>query len=66
MADEYLVSIVIVTYNSADYVEACINSIDARRGRVAYAFEIIVIEKEGLIKAAQLQKLVSAHGEAAP
>jgi len=44
MADEYLVSIVIVTYNSADYVEACINSIDARRGRVAYAFEIIVVD----------------------
>src|ERR1035437_7009179 len=44
MADEYLVSIVIVTYNSADYVEACINSIDARRGRAAYALEIIVVD----------------------
>ncbi len=44
MADEYLVSIVIVTYNSADYVEACINSIYARRGRSAYALEIIVVD----------------------
>jgi Predicted glycosyltransferases len=44
MADEYLVSIVIVTYNSADYVEACINSIYARHGRGVYALEIIVVD----------------------
>jgi len=44
MADEYLISIVIVTYNSADYVEACINSICARRGRTAYGLEIVVVD----------------------
>ena len=44
MVDEYLVSIVIVTYNSADYIEACINSIYARCGRSAYGLEIIVVD----------------------
>ena len=44
MSDEHLVSIVIVTYNSADYVEACINSIYARRGGAACGFEIIVVD----------------------
>jgi GT2 family glycosyltransferase len=44
MAGEYLVTIVIVTYNSAGYVEACINSIYARRSRAACALEIVVVD----------------------
>ena len=44
MAGEYLVSIIIVTYNSANYVEACINSICARRSRAGCALEIVVVD----------------------
>jgi len=44
MVDECLVTIVIVTYNSADYVGSCINSIYARHDRPAYGLEIIVVD----------------------
>jgi len=44
MADEHTISIIIVTYNSASYVEACINSIDMRRPQADHALEIIVVD----------------------
>jgi GT2 family glycosyltransferase len=46
MADKCRVSIVIVTHNSAEYIEACLRSIDAQRAETSYALELIVIDND--------------------